>query len=167
MGIMGPSSDSLISVIIPLYNKERSIYRAISSVLSQKDVRIEVIVVDDGSTDGSKEVIQPFTDQIILIEQENRGPSAARNRGVAHSHGEYLAILDADDELLPGSLHAHLECRRHYQGTKVTLSSYKVVCPDGRVYSELLYTRVERLQHRDCCYYTKTFHAELIVGANP
>lgn len=95
----------MISVIIPLYNKEPIIERTINSVLSQDYQDFEVIVVDDGSTDRSAEIVRNIKDhRIRLIEQENGGPSKARNTGVRHSKGEWIICLDADDELFPGSL---------------------------------------------------------------
>ena len=95
----------MISVIIPLYNKEKIIERSLQSVLSQDYDDFEVVVVNDGSTDGSVEIIKSISDsRITLIEQENGGPSKARNTGVKNAKGEWILFLDADDELLPGAL---------------------------------------------------------------
>lgn len=100
----------MISVIIPLYNKEPIIERSLRSVLLQDHDDFEVIIVDDGSTDGSADVVRSTADsRIVLINQENRGPSSARNTGVGHSHGEWVLFLDADDELLPGALRQFAE----------------------------------------------------------
>ncbi|RLE38324.1 glycosyltransferase family 2 protein [Candidatus Woesearchaeota archaeon] len=94
-----------ISVVIPLYNKVRHIKRALDSVLSQTYQDFEVIVVNDGSTDGSEKVVQEYTDpRIRLINQENSGPGAARNRGIKEADNELIAFLDADDEYLPDFL---------------------------------------------------------------
>lgn len=95
-----------ISVIIPLYNKETIIERSLQSVLSQDYDDFEVILVNDGSTDRSMEIVRNIQDpRIVLIEQENGGPSKARNTGVMHAKGEWVLFLDADDELLPNALH--------------------------------------------------------------
>ena len=95
----------MISVIIPLYNKETTIEQSIRSLLTQSFSDFELIVVDDGSTDGSAEKIRGITDErMILICQENGGPSKARNTGVKHARGEWIVFLDADDELLPDAL---------------------------------------------------------------
>lgn len=94
-----------ISVIIPLYNKGKLIERALDSVFSQTYQDFEVIVVDDGSTDGSADFVRAYQDcRLTLISQDNSGPGAARNHGVQKSRGEYLAFLDADDEWLSGFL---------------------------------------------------------------
>lgn len=95
----------MISVVIPLYNKETSVAQCLKSVLSQSYDDFEVVIVDDGSTDGSVAVVEAFNDsRIRLIRQENGGPSKARNTGVKNARGEWIVFLDADDELLPGAL---------------------------------------------------------------
>lgn len=95
-----------ISVIIPLYNKETIIERSLQSVLSQDYEDFEVVIVNDGSTDRSMDIVRSIQDpRIVLIEQENGGPSKARNTGVQHAKGEWIVFLDADDELLPNALH--------------------------------------------------------------
>ena len=95
----------MISVVIPLYNKEASIAQSLKSVLSQEYDDFEVVIVDDGSTDGSVGVVEAINDpRIRLIKQENGGPSKARNTGVKNAKGEWILFLDADDEFLPGAL---------------------------------------------------------------
>lgn len=99
----------MISVVIPLYNKEQSIAATLQSVLAQTYTDFEVIVVDDGSTDNSLSVIRGKVrelerKQIKIIHQENEGVSAARNRGIIEAQGEYIAFLDADDLWAPDYL---------------------------------------------------------------
>ena len=86
----------LVSVVIPVYNGERFLATAIESVLSQ-DVPLEVVVIDDGSTDSSGEIARHFDKPVICIRQDNRGLGAARNAGVEAAQGEFIAFLDADD----------------------------------------------------------------------
>ncbi|MFN2169240.1 MAG: glycosyltransferase, partial [Anaerolineae bacterium] len=91
-----------ISVVTPCYDAERFIGQAIQSVLDQTYQDFEIIIVDDGSTDGSRRVIQGFVDpRIRLLSQENSGPAMARNTGVRAAAGEFVAFLDADDLALP------------------------------------------------------------------
>jgi len=97
-----------ISFIIPFYNCSRFLDRAISSVLVQRNPQVkgELILVNDGSTDDSVKVARraPGGWPVRLIDQDNRGPGAARNRGARHARGDYLWFLDCDDELLPDAL---------------------------------------------------------------
>jgi glycosyltransferase involved in cell wall biosynthesis len=93
-----------VSVIIPNYNYERFLGKAVDSALGQTYHDIEVIVVDDGSKDGSREIIDGYAGRIEAIFQKNQGVAAARNNGVAAAGGEYIAFLDADDVWLPAKL---------------------------------------------------------------
>jgi len=99
----------LVSIIIPCYNSERWVAEAIESCLRQTYQPIEVIVVDDGSTDGSLSVIQKYAEHVIILTGPNRKLSAARNKGFAVSTGDYCLFLDADDYLSPDTVEALLE----------------------------------------------------------
>jgi len=117
-----------VSIVIPLYNKAKYIERAICSVLSQTYVPMEIIVVDDGSTDnGPEKVLDLNNPKIILIRQENRGPGAARNAGLAIAKGKYIAFLDADDEWYPSFLKAGISFLENNEDgiTVVTAGYYK------------------------------------------
>lgn len=100
----------LVSVIMPLYNKRPWVRRALDSIASQTLNDFEVIVIDDGSTDGSGDIAADYPDQRFrLIRQANAGPGAARNRGLAECRGQFVAFLDADDEWLPGYLQTSIQ----------------------------------------------------------
>ena len=97
--------DTLISIIIPLFNKEEYIGQTISTALSQTYANIEVIVVDDGSTDNSCNIVKSFTDaRIKYFHKNNNGVSSARNYGIQKAKGEWLIFLDGDDMLSPNAL---------------------------------------------------------------
>jgi glycosyltransferase involved in cell wall biosynthesis len=99
-----------VSAIIPLFNKRATIQRAIESIFLQKGVATEIIIVDDGSTDGSGEFVRDaYGDRVRLITQSNSGPGAARNHGAKCASTDKLAFLDADDEWRPGHLEAALQ----------------------------------------------------------
>ena len=98
-----------VSVVVPLYNKRDQIASTIKSVLQQSFQDFEIIVVDDGSSDGSDEMIADFLDKIRYVRQSNAGPSAARNKGIEMAKGEYVAFLDADDEWKPGKLQHQMD----------------------------------------------------------
>jgi glycosyltransferase involved in cell wall biosynthesis len=93
-----------VSVIIPTYNRARFVTNAIDSVLAQTYSDYEIIVVDDGSTDNTREVLQPYMKDIRYIYQNNAGVSAARNAGIHTARGTWVAFLDSDDEWLPNKL---------------------------------------------------------------
>ena len=96
-----------VSVIIPTYNRAWVLKEAIDSVLAQDYADFELIVVDDGSTDGTDNVLAGY-DNVTVLEQPNQGVSAARNKGVLHARGTYLAFLDSDDLWLPQKLTAQV-----------------------------------------------------------
>ena len=97
-----------ISVILPFYNAGKTLRRSLDSLLGQRFRDFEVVLVDDGSTDGSPAIAEQFMQEspfhVNLVHQENKGVSAARNRGIDEARGDYLAFLDADDALDPQAL---------------------------------------------------------------
>lgn len=99
-----------MSVIIPTYNRASVLSRAIDCVLAQTHPEVELIVVDDGSSDNTAEVLARFGDRITYIRQENRGVSAARNVGMVAAKGDWVAFLDSDDEWHPTKIAKQLEC---------------------------------------------------------
>lgn len=103
-------SSPLISVMIPTYNREKYIKEAIDSVIDQDYRPLEIIVVDDGSTDGTGEICKQYDPDIVkYYYQKKMGQPTARNACVAHSSGEFLAWLDSDDLYLPGKLSAQIQ----------------------------------------------------------
>lgn len=103
----------LVSVIIPAFNAENFVKSAIESALSQREHVAEIIVVDDGSTDFTADVVAGFSDKVIYRRQSNAGPAAARNWGASFATGDWIAFLDADDVWLPGKLEEQLFAARH------------------------------------------------------
>lgn len=147
----------IVSVIIPTYNRAHLIGRAIQSVLNQTYQNLEIIVVDDGSTDNTGEVIKKFQEhdkRIIYIKHEkNKGGSAARNTGIKAARGEYIAFQDSDDEWLPEKLEKQMEVFKNtsskvgvvYTGFWRIKDNEKTYIPqswvkqkDGNIYFELL-----------------------------
>ena len=98
----------LVSAIIPVYNGERFLREAVESILQQKYRPLEMIIVDDGSTDGTAELVKNFGRSARYIYQNNKGPAAARNKGIAAAHGQFLAFLDADDLWPPHRLRTQI-----------------------------------------------------------
>jgi glycosyltransferase involved in cell wall biosynthesis len=102
------SSSPLVSVILPTYNRGWTICAAVDSVLAQDYRSTELIVVDDGSTDDTPERLTGYGNRLRVIQQENQGVSSARNAGIRAASGEMIALLDSDDEWLPGKLTAQV-----------------------------------------------------------
>lgn len=121
-----------ISVIIPLYNKEQEIEATIRSVLAQTLRPLEIVVVDDGSTDRSAEIVRTIASPLIrLIRQPNGGVCAARNRAIAESRGELIAMLDADDAWERGFLAEIAALYKEFPGCGIYSTAFTVVGPDG------------------------------------
>jgi glycosyltransferase involved in cell wall biosynthesis len=102
-----------ISIVIPVYNCARWIRSAIQSAIDQTWPDKEIVVVDDGSTDGTPEICREFGKQLIFLTQDHRGGNAARNLGLARATGEWIQFLDADDYLLPEKLVSQLSTSRN------------------------------------------------------
>ena len=116
------------SVVIPLYNKPEYISRTLKSVLAQSFQNFEVIVVDDGSRDDSLKIArQTDSDKIRVIAQENQGTAVARNTGIEHASGEYIAFLDADDEWKSNYLETIDTLTEKYPQSDVFVTAYRVV----------------------------------------
>lgn len=103
------SQSDLISVVIPTFNRADSIARTIESVLAQTYKDYEIVVADDGSTDNTKKLLEPYMGVIRYIYQHNKGAAAARNKGIEVSKGKYIAFQDSDDEWLPEKLEKQIE----------------------------------------------------------
>jgi glycosyltransferase involved in cell wall biosynthesis len=140
--MLGSLAMSRVSVVIPVFNSAATIERAVASVLAQRfDGEVEVIVVNDGSTDGSAETLRGFGDRIRMIEQANRGAAAARNAGVAVAQGEYLAFLDADDEWLPEKLAETVPLLERNPATALVFSDAIPIDANGAPVGESYVTR--------------------------
>lgn len=121
-----------VSVVIPAYNSGHCISEAIESVLGQSFKDFEIVVVDDGSTDDTSEIVERYP-EIRYFYQSNQGPSAARNKGVVESRGDYIAFLDADDALLEDSLQLRVAFLERHGDVDLVFSDLIRFCePKGR-----------------------------------
>ena len=121
---------TLISVIIPTYNCGAFIKEALDSVFAQTYTDHEVIVVDDGSTDNTREVVGRFEDKVKYIHQENKGVSSARNTGIRNAGGRFMAFLDADDVWLPDKL--ELQMRAMSESDSIGIVACGLFCIKGK-----------------------------------
>jgi hypothetical protein len=121
-----------VSIVIPLYNKAPYVERALESIRVQTFSDFEVIVVDDGSTDGGASIVEQYSDRRLrLIKQSNAGPGPARNAGIARGQGDFIAFLDADDEWLPTYLEEGVEALEKLGPDVAAISSGYLEYPTG------------------------------------
>ena len=102
--------DQLVSVVIPTHNGQRYIGATLDSVLAQRHRPLEILVVDDGSTDATAQIVRGYASEVRLIEQDQRGHPAARNTGIRAAGGEFLGFLDHDDLWSPDKLERQMAC---------------------------------------------------------
>jgi glycosyltransferase involved in cell wall biosynthesis len=123
-----------VSVIVPAYNVRDYIEEALISLKQQSFKAFEVLVVDDGSTDGTAEIVRRFCDRdsrFKLLQKPNGGLSSARNHGMCHAIADYIALLDADDRYEPEKLAAHIEILEQHDNVGVVYSASKAIRDDG------------------------------------
>lgn len=145
------AEEKTVSVIVPAYNCDKYVAAALESIFNQTYKKLEVIVINDGSTDNTRSVLEKFGDRIVLIDQKNSGPATARNRGLEKATGSYVAFLDGDDLWEPNKLaeqiavleknpdvalvYSNLE--HFYEGTDKRIKGPSVL-PSGFVLDKLL-----------------------------
>jgi glycosyltransferase involved in cell wall biosynthesis len=137
-------SEPLVSVVIPCYNQAHFLAEALESVLGQSYGRIEILVVDDGSTDNTRQVTKRYP-EVHYFRQANQGAATARNAGFAKSRGELLVFLDADDRLLVGAVEAGVQALREDRASACTIGACRDIGPSG----EELGAPDQPLVHRD------------------
>ena len=140
-----------VSLIIPTYNRAQYITQAIDSVLRQNINSLEILVVDDGSTDNTKDVLENYSDKIRYIRKRNGGVAAARNHGIRLARGKYIAFLDSDDLFRPGKLEKQLQYMNKHPETVLVYCWHKYFRPNisffcafqyrasGKVYPKILH----------------------------
>lgn len=152
-----PINTPLISVIIPNYNCAAYLKECLESVLQQSYKNMEIIVVDDGSTDNSKNVLLDYGDQIRLFSTSNMGASAARNYGISKSKGEFVAFLDSDDVWEPNKLNLQIE--------KITNDNCDLIYTSSReFYGNGVFGEIHRAQFEGDVYpYFKKYPSKAVI----
>lgn len=123
---------SKVSIIIPTFNRRDYITTALDSVLAQSYKDYEIIIIDDGSSDDTKEVLKPYQNNIRYFYQDNRGIPATRNKGIREAQGDYIAFLDSDDYWLPEKLKRQIECFKQNPHHGMVATRCSSITPDGR-----------------------------------
>lgn len=137
-----------VSVVIPCFNSERWVVEAIDSALGQGVPNLEVLVVNDGSTDKTQQIVQEYDGQVVLINQANAGVSSARREGVRRATGDYIKFLDSDDVLPSGALAALLDVAQKFPGNAVIGKSVAIGV-GGHVVDENMYNLPVRALHME------------------
>jgi glycosyltransferase involved in cell wall biosynthesis len=134
MSELGESNAELVSVIVPSYNMARFLAQAVESALGQTYQDLEVVIVDDGSTDDTTEVVEQWAGnaRVRVVRQKNGGLSDARNKGIAAAHGSFVALLDADDIWLPEKLSRQMPLFHGHPEIGVVYSDYERMDGEGR-----------------------------------
>lgn len=163
------------SVIIPVYNREDLIHEALDSVFAQTFQDFEVIVVDDGSTDGTVDALQAYPEPVRIIEQENAGPGMARNTGIEAAEGTYVAFLDSDDRWFPWTLSSFHKAVHDYDnpsfvtGKSISegIHSYQKQPFTCYVHKDYLATSSKNIQIFGCTCVVKRHLLEKVGGFSP
>lgn len=162
-----------VSVIIPAYNRESYICQAVDSVLNQTFKNVELIIVDDGSTDGTRDILESYGDRICLLEhpgRANKGQSSALNLGIKKSTGNYIAILDSDDYWDLKKIEMQVDYLEKNPGIGLVYSNGKAVNAEGKVLYDIYRTGHKELNQPanlllDCYLFVPTnslFRKEII-----
>lgn len=137
------------SVLIPAFNREDCLGQTIDSVLAQTFTDYELIVVNDGSTDGTQRVLDSYGSRIKALRQPQSGPEVARNHAAAQARGEYLALLDSDDLFLPCTLATYDQIIRHLKSPPLIIGAMRSFAPGEPIPSNERTDRIELLRYED------------------
>lgn len=170
MSVMTRPESAMVSVVIPTYNRAYCLPLAIDSVLAQAHDPLEVLVIDDGSTDDTRECVARLygsEPRVRYIHQPNKGVSAARNTGLRQIRGDYVAFLDSDDRWLPGKLKLQLDCLNAVPEAGMVSTDMQAIDPEGAVihprYLQLMYSG-----HRRYSSYRDLYSGERVMpGSTP
>lgn len=146
-----------ISVIIPTYNRETFIARTIESVLAQEFKDFEILVIDDGSTDHTKDIVSKYSGCVRYLYQQNLGPSAGRNLGILNAKGEYVAFCDSDDRFLPKKLQKQMEFIEKHPACHFFYTWYYQMNQKGEMNRIRKPSHCESREHLQYCLYTRRF----------
>ena len=171
-------NEILVSIIIPVYNAEKFLKECLDSILLEQDINKEIIVVDNGSTDNSKKVVEDYLinhKDIVLLEEKNKGVSYARNTGIKASRGQYICFLDADDYLYPNALKDLLEATNKEENVDLVIGNYTYLngkqklesdLPTKTITSEVVSNLVSLMPLCDWAVWGKLYRRNLIVNNN-
>lgn len=165
-----------ISIIIPTYNSSRYITDAVISILQQTYKNLEIIIIDDGSRDNTKDILSPYFEKsnVQYIYQKNLGPSSARNTGIKAAKGEFIAFLDSDDVLLPESLAQRIFFMEKYTDVSFVFGDFYVENPKAHIIDtpflrgkNMLSKVLSAIERQDDAYYIfNSLYKEIAIREN-
>lgn len=145
-----------VSIIIPTYNRASFVTKAIDSVLNQTFKDYEILVIDDGSTDDTRKVLEPYANRIRYVYHENSGVSAARNAGIKEAQGEWVAFLDSDDEWAKDYLSTQVTQIKKYPHAIAHITKAVTILPDGHRSSHFVETNFSgKFRSKPCLIFEK------------
>jgi len=124
--------ENLVSIIIPVYNSEKFLKESIKSVLNQTYQKIEIIVIDDGSTDNSLEILQQFKNELTIIHQENQGLASALNEGIKQANGKWFKWFSPDDIMCPLAIETLVDNAQKMDGNTIFYSNWDIIDEAGK-----------------------------------
>lgn len=156
-------SEKRISVIMPVYNAESYVRESVADVLAQTYQNLEIILVDDGSTDNSLAILREFAvtdNRVKIIESENKGPSHARNLGLDVATGEYIRFVDADDRIPKDSMERLVVPYQEYENIDLVIGNYTCVPDKNYMTGDIFHSGIVEKEEfvRDFATYTKSFY---------
>jgi len=160
------NSSPAITVVIPAFNASTFLSETIQSVLSQTFDDWELLVIDDGSTDSTAEVVKSYLqqdDRVKLISQSNQGVSVARNIGIQHAKGQFIAFLDSDDRWLPNKLATHFKYFGEHSNVGVTFAKVEFISYEGDKTGVVASSKLSNLKPEDFLYKNPTITTSNIV----
>lgn len=164
---MNPISSPHVSVVIPTYNSAKFLTQALNSVLNQTYTNYEVIVIDDGSTDKTREALKPYLSQIKYIYQDNQGVAAARNKGIATATGKLIAFLDADDLFLPDKLQQQVSIFANQPHIGMVVSGWHLTDEQGEIIDDVeLWHSLPQLDLHSWLYWKPVLPSATMIRRN-
>ena len=137
----------LVSVIIPVYNSEKYLEECLNSILNQTYENIEIIVVDDGSTDSSPDILKKYSDNVIVLSQKNSGLASALNLGISKMNGNWLKWFSPDDIMFPNTIEHLVDAAKHFSDNVIVYSNWQIINENGNIlrnFSESNYNELSK-----------------------
>ena len=142
-------TSDLVSVVIPVYNSEKFLEECLDSILAQTYQNIEVIVVDDGSTDASPDILERYSDKINIISQKNQGLASALNLGISEMKGNWLKWFSPDDVMYPNAIEILIDETKNHSGNTIFYSNWNIIDDTGNTLREFYESNYNELSEFD------------------